>query len=231
MDEREIEAVAEVLAWEFGISERPSQRIIDASAKAVAALDRVRVARGDDVSAKARTLCPRSGCPLRRIEDRGPNEPFCVECGSSIVGERAARSPQGEDHEAGKAWDERVSAIVDQAHAEDWGGKHRTGFCEACADAYIVAQHAVPGAPSRVGSVAVEDVELRERIADELVHNDECGPGPVSRQEYLDDAAVILRIVAEFSRSSTDRPEQPEPDALGSQPPAEPETTGGASDA
>lgn len=45
------------------------------------------------------------------------------------------------------AWDERVTAVVDRAHAEDWGGKHREGFCEACADAYIVAQHAVPGGP------------------------------------------------------------------------------------
>lgn len=44
-------------------------------------------------------------------------------------------------------WGERVIEVVDQAHAENWGGKHREGFCEACADAYIVAQHAVPGGP------------------------------------------------------------------------------------
>lgn len=37
----------------------------------------------------------------------------------------------------------------------------------------------------------------REKIADELAYNDECGPGPVSRQEYLDDADAILRIVRE----------------------------------
>jgi hypothetical protein len=49
-----------------------------------------------------------------------------------------------------------------------------------------------------------EDVALREKIADELARNDECGPGPVSRQEYLDDAAAILRIVAEFSPASID---------------------------
>jgi hypothetical protein len=41
-------------------------------------------------------------------------------------------------------WSKRVSEVVDQAHNENWGGKHRTGFCEACADAYIVAQYAVP---------------------------------------------------------------------------------------
>lgn len=32
-------------------------------------------------------------------------------------------------------------------------------------------------------------------IADELRRNDDCGPGPLSEQEYLDDAAAILRIV------------------------------------
>jgi hypothetical protein len=45
------------------------------------------------------------------------------------------------------AWDQRVTEVVDQAHAENWGGKHRSGFCEACADAHIVAQYAVPGGP------------------------------------------------------------------------------------
>ena len=44
-------------------------------------------------------------------------------------------------------WQARVTAVVDQAHAENWGGKHREGFCEACADAHIVAQYAVPGGP------------------------------------------------------------------------------------
>lgn len=38
---------------------------------------------------------------------------------------------------------------------------------------------------------------LRDRIADELAYNDECGPGPVSRQEYEDDADAILRIVVD----------------------------------
>lgn len=44
----------------------------------------------------------------------------------------------------GDEWSEKVIAIVDQAHAENWGGKHRTGFCEACADAHLVAQYSVP---------------------------------------------------------------------------------------
>lgn len=46
------------------------------------------------------------------------------------------------------SWIKRVKEVVDRAHDENWGGKHRSGFCEACADAYIVAQHAVPGGPS-----------------------------------------------------------------------------------
>lgn len=36
-----------------------------------------------------------------------------------------------------------IKRLTDQAHAEDWGGKHRSGFCEACADAYLVLNHAV----------------------------------------------------------------------------------------
>lgn len=38
---------------------------------------------------------------------------------------------------------------------------------------------------------------LQARIADELRHNDECGTGPLSDGEYMDDAAAILRIVLE----------------------------------
>lgn len=38
---------------------------------------------------------------------------------------------------------------------------------------------------------------LRKRIADELRRNDECGTGPLSDDEYMDDAAAILRIVIE----------------------------------
>lgn len=42
------------------------------------------------------------------------------------------------------AWIAEVQAIVDRAHAENWGGSHCSGFCKACSDAYIVAQYAVP---------------------------------------------------------------------------------------
>lgn len=45
-----------------------------------------------------------------------------------------------------------------------------------------------------------EDHELREKIADELAHNDECGSRQLaSRAEYLADADAILRIVGERS--------------------------------
>lgn len=43
-----------------------------------------------------------------------------------------------------RAWEERVAAVVDEAHAENLGGEHRDGFCRACACAYLVAQRAVP---------------------------------------------------------------------------------------
>jgi hypothetical protein len=42
-------------------------------------------------------------------------------------------------------WIERVQEVVTEAHEDNLGGKHRQGFCEACADAYLVAQIAVPG--------------------------------------------------------------------------------------
>lgn len=44
---------------------------------------------------------------------------------------------------------------------------------------------------------------LRERIAAELKRNDECGPGPVSDMEYLDDADAILRIVRQHDKAAT----------------------------
>lgn len=44
------------------------------------------------------------------------------------------------------SWIERVQEVVDEAHAQNWGGEHREGFCKACANAYLVAQHAVPRA-------------------------------------------------------------------------------------
>jgi hypothetical protein len=71
--------------------------------------------------------------------------------------------------------------------------------------------------PSRVGSVAVEDVEKALfTFQDEFVR--ECGIGATS--DFV--VRRVQAILAEFSRSSTDRPEQPEPDVLGGQPPAEP---------
>jgi hypothetical protein len=38
---------------------------------------------------------------------------------------------------------------------------------------------------------------LREKVADALAHNDACGPGPVSRGEYLADADALLSLIAD----------------------------------
>jgi len=46
---------------------------------------------------------------------------------------------------------------------------------------------------------------LLAKIADELRHNDECGPGPLSDDEYMDDARAILRIVDEHETVQRDR--------------------------
>lgn len=42
-----------------------------------------------------------------------------------------------------------------------------------------------------------ESGDLRERVADELHHNDICGIGPVTRKEYLDDADALIALIAE----------------------------------
>jgi hypothetical protein len=62
--------------------------------------------------------------------------------------------------------------------------------------------------PSRVGSVAIEALE-GIRFALES--------GPVAVPEIEEALDLVDRYLAEFSRSSTDRPEQPEPDVLGGQ--------------
>jgi ribosome maturation factor RimP len=99
--------------------------------------------------------------------------------------------------------------------------------------------------PSRVGSVAVEDMERLKNELQALV--DWFNEAPFFRAERLlydlyrasrvpDYGAIVShhpegpdQIVppqdedpADLSRSSTDRPEQPEPDSLGGQPPSEP---------
>jgi multidrug efflux pump subunit AcrA (membrane-fusion protein) len=51
------------------------------------------------------------------------------------------------------------------------------------------------GDGGRAPDVSEQRADLAAKIADELAYNDECGPGPVSRREYLDDANAILRIV------------------------------------
>lgn len=42
-----------------------------------------------------------------------------------------------------RTMDGTVIRIVDAAHAENLGGKHHDGFCEACADALLVAQRSI----------------------------------------------------------------------------------------
>lgn len=65
-------------------------------------------------------------------------------CWRLRTGQRAMSDRSDVTSEATADWCDRVTAVVDQAHVENWGGEHREGFCKACANAYIVAQHAVP---------------------------------------------------------------------------------------
>lgn len=38
-------------------------------------------------------------------------------------------------------------------------------------------------------------MELRRKVAAALAYNDECGPGPLSSEEYLADADELIKIV------------------------------------
>jgi hypothetical protein len=50
-----------------------------------------------------------------------------------------------------------------------------------------------------------EDHELREKIAVQLAENDQCGVGPLSRQEYLDDAEAIMSIIRTYGGTQEPR--------------------------
>jgi len=41
----------------------------------------------------------------------------------------------------------------------------------------------------------IERAGVREKVADALAYNDACGPGPVSRAEYLADADAIIATI------------------------------------
>lgn len=57
--------------------------------------------------------------------------------------------------------------------------------------------HGPVGLADKLEAEPEPDPRLQERVADMLTENDAAGPGPVSRREYLDDAAAILRLVGE----------------------------------
>lgn len=43
---------------------------------------------------------------------------------------------------------------------------------------------------------------LSKRVAAALAYNDECGPGPVSREEYLADADVLIDLILPLLREA-----------------------------
>src|SRR3954447_7811857 len=85
----EIEAVADILAWEYGLSERPSRRILEAAAKCIAALDRVRDARGENPNAaQARRplwRCFNPKCEAWKQVVEPTKRGRCPECGRTVI--------------------------------------------------------------------------------------------------------------------------------------------------
>jgi hypothetical protein len=234
MDEREVEAglvdeLARVIADAVGSRNVPWYRPA-ANAALQLALDRVRDARGDDEVQRLRAI-----------------NAELVEAHNTLLVE-AARSPQDEDHEAGIRVCPR-GPHDDDAEKMDALGSYLEkypppGFADRySADGWRHIAHGVLSAaaiffgapfpsPSRVGSVAVEDVErlidARESMS---VRQQRESWGSSATVVILDpsewaDLDSAIAALADLSRSSTVRPEQPEPDALGGQPPAEPDDGG-----
>jgi ribosome maturation factor RimP len=144
-----------------------------------------------------------------------------------------------EDYEAGKA----LLAFIRANRSWFCGGRMMEPYESQAAEKLSAYLSRV--SPSRVGSVAVEDMERLKNELQALV--DWFNEAPFFRAERLlydlyrasrvpDYGAIVShhpegpdQIVppqdedpADLSRSSTDRPEQPEPDSLGGQPPSEP---------
>jgi ribosomal protein S28E/S33 len=108
---------------------------------------------------------------------------------------------QDEDHEAAEAILNRIIEAASKAGAD--GVLPAETVRVEC----LRATYALRVFPSRVGSVAVEDVgRLVETLREATGHVEHDGL-----------RARMHAALAEFSRSSTDRPEQPEPDVLGGQ--------------
>jgi hypothetical protein len=120
-----------------------------------------------------------------------------------------------EDYEAGKA----LLAFIRANRSWFCGGRMMEPYESQAAEK--LSAYLARVSPSRVGSVAVEALRRLVELKDDPDHDN---IDPVVKGDAWRAAREAL---AEFFRSSTDRPEQPEPDALGGQPPAEPETTGG----
>jgi hypothetical protein len=156
MDEREIEAVArassaldEVVAY-FDDGHRlppagfPLASVVRPAAEGLrAALDRVRDARGDEEI-----------------------EPYPI--GHPDVNPTRRPSPQDEDHEAYKRANERLEAallhIINRVSTEGRDDEHKHLFLVG-SEAIRHARAEIAAVPSRVGSVAVEDVERTVYVA------------------------------------------------------------------
>jgi hypothetical protein len=103
------------------------------------------------------------------------------------------RSPQGEDPQT-----RAHEAEMRKEHGMSPQGEEWNRVEGASEEVYVRSPQ---GEDHELRREISENAPLREKIADELAHNDECGAGPVSWQEYLADADAILRIVAEHGPS------------------------------
>lgn len=78
-------------------------------------------------------------------------------------------------------------------------GRYEVEVCDECGREVSDSEHATSrhqnGPTHWVQTVPCDDAAIT-RVADMLAYNDACGPGPVSRSEYLADAEAVLRAAA-----------------------------------
>jgi hypothetical protein len=193
MDEREIEAAARIVRDELPYAVKHST----ATRLAGLILARVRDVRGDEWA------CPKCGKPSASP----PAEVYCVDCATEgweqdAAAHRAARSPQDEDHEAGieaalAAWP-RHSFIVDGVEPDKVNPSQRARR-EALLRS-LLAAYLSRVSLSRVGSVAVEDVERLRDIAVQAMMDALSWMDPDTGKRFLQEPSY-RRFLTEAARS------------------------------
>jgi hypothetical protein len=154
--------------------------------RVIAAVDRVRDARGDDDGREERlNLRMRAATMEAMRTGELPDPP-------------AARSPQGEDHEAGIEAGARAIAGEPSCYCPDDWRQPKTETCPAHGTGEwpedrhrrtakkVIAAYLARVSPSRDGTVAVEDVRAMRRLLSRAIGGLECDPAADRERIYYE---------------------------------------------